>query len=183
MVVRILKLILKLMLMRKLLALIVVIVLISIGLTLGCTNNEAVYSEITYVGDQTIPELSEGFGLYGSVVEFKGVYPGWEGTVPVTIVNGNDRDRFFTLNLTLSSKVKEGFEQFPEEYFYWISISQPTANVSMGEVKQIPVTISMPEDASYSGKQAEVRIIVADTTQAGLVQIALETKWFIITAD
>jgi len=145
----------------------------------GASGVELPYSEITYVGDQNIPDLERGFGLYGSVIEFKGVYPGWKGIVPVTIVNGNDRDRFFTLNLTLSSKVKEGFEQFPEEYFHWISISQPTVNIPMGEVKQIPVTISIPEDTDYSDKQAEVRIIVADTTQTGLVQIALETKWFI----
>ena len=168
--------------MKKNIIILVLLALILI-LFVGCSGSSTIYSHITYIGDQEIPELEKGFGLYGSVVEFDGVYPGWEGIVPVTIVNGNDRNRLFTLNVTGSSKVKEGFEALPEEYYCWITISEFAVNVSAGDTYQIPVTLAMPKDANYSNKRAEIRIIVRDMAQSGLVQIALENKWFIITAD
>ena len=139
-------------------------------------------SNIIYKGDEIIPKLAEGFGIYGSTVEFDGVYPGWSGTVPITIVNGQDRDRLFVISVRSPSKTSEGYEPLPQEYFYWITISQPTVTVLAGGVHQIPITLTMPSDANYSGR-AEVRIRVEDTTQTGLVQIALETKWFINIAD
>jgi len=147
------------------------------------TPGDSTYSDITYIEDQGIPDIPEGFGLYGSSAEFEGVFPGWSGTVPVTIVNGQDKDRLFVLSLNSPTKVKEGFEPFPQEYFYWITISEPEITVPAGETYQVPVTLEMPSDSDYTGKHAEVRIRVEDTTQEGFVQIALETKWFIITAD
>ena len=145
--------------------------------------NSTAYSKIIYEGDQTIPEYSEGWGLFGSVINFDGIYPGWEGTVPITIVNGQDKDRIFVLSIysPSKSKVKEGFEPFPEKYFYWITISELEVSVQAGEVRQIPIILAMPEDTKYSNKHAEVRILVEDTSQTDLIQIALETKWFIIT--
>lgn len=144
---------------------------------------DGTYSDITYIEDEGIPILPEGFGIYGSQVEFEGVYPGWTGTVPLTIVNGEDRDRLFVVSLRTPSKLREGYEAFPQEYFYWITISEPEVAVSSGGIHQIPLTLTMPWDSDYTGKRAEVRIRIEDTTQTGLVQIALETKWFIITAD
>ena len=171
--------------------LILAIALIAVVMLAGCTQSDTVgippaegspTSNIIYKGDQIIPKLAEGFGIYGSTVEFDGVYPGWSGTVPMTIVNGQDRDRVFVISVRSPSKTNEGYEPLPQEYFCWITISQFTVTVLAGEVHQIPVTLTMPSDADYSGR-AEVRIRVEDTTQTGLVQIALETKWFIIFAD
>lgn len=147
------------------------------------TPGDETYSDITYVDDSGVPEILEGFGLYGSSVEFDGVYPGWSGTVPLTIINGMDRDRLFVVSIRTSPRVREGFEALPQEYFYWITISEPEVSIVKGEIHQIPITLTMPQDSSYTGKRAEVRILIEDTTQTGLVRIALETKWFIITAD
>lgn len=138
---------------------------------------------ITYVDNIGIPIIPEGFGLQGSVAEFNGVYPGWSGTVPLTIVNGQDKDRLFVLSLRSPSKIQSGYEALPEEYFSWITISQPEVTVRIGEVYPIPITLAMPIDSDYTNKRVEVRILVEDTTQTGLVQIALEAKWFIITAN
>jgi len=141
------------------------------------------YSDITYVEDKGMPVLAEGFGIYGSTVEFEGVFPGWAGTVPLTIVNGQDKERLFVLEVNSATKTKEGFEPFPEEYFYWITISEPEVTVKAGETYQIPITLEIPADADYAGRNAEVRIRIADTTQTGLVQIALDNRWFITTAE
>jgi len=140
-------------------------------------------TQITYVDDFGIPEILVGFGLSGSVVEFDGVYPGWSGTVPATIVNGMDRNRLFVLSLRSPSpsKLQDGYEALPQEYFDWITISEPRVTLLAGQVYQIPITLAMPYDSDYTNKRAEVRILIEDTTQSGLVQIALETKWFIIT--
>lgn len=173
---------------------ILAILLIAVMLV-GCTTTPATtdstevvtddetYSDITYVEDSGIPEIPEGFGLYGSTVEFDGVFPGWSGTVPLTIVNGQDRARLFVVSIKSPTKPREGYEALPEEYFYWITISEPEVFVPAGMTHQIPITLAMPQDSDYTGKRAEVRILIEDTTQTGLVQIALETKWFIITAD
>ena len=146
-------------------------------------SDDEIYSDITYIEDKGIPELIEGFGIYGSTVEFEGVFPGWIGTVPLTIVNGQDKERLFVLSISSPSKTRTGFEPLPKEYFCWITISEPEVTVAKGETYQIPITLEMPMDADYSGKRAEVRIRISDTTQTGLVQIALENRWFIITAD
>lgn len=141
------------------------------------------YSDITYVDDKGMPEPQEGFWLYGNAVKFDGVFPGWSGTVPLTIINGTDRDRLFIISLRTSLKTKEGFEPLPQEYFYWVTIAKPEVSIAKGETYQVPITLTMPSDADYRGKKAEVRILVEDATQTGLVRIALEMKWFIITAD
>jgi len=140
-------------------------------------------TDITLVEDRGIPDLPEGFGIYGASVELAGVYPGWSGTVPLTLVNGNDRERLFVIYAVSPPKPTEGFEALPTEYLYWLTVKNPEVVVSKGETYQVDITLSMPIDADYAGKNAEVRIRVDDTTQTGLVQIALESKWYIITAD
>ena len=240
-------------------------------------------TEITFVDDKGIPDLPEGFGIYGSSVELEGVYPGWSGTIPLTLVNGQDRERLFVIyvvshpvievlealpsdfttvdgyvesfevsvigfewgltreygesweeenldygvepldpdtgeklapvycsfNYSLSglpgsttyhwrAKILTRlgwfygpdrvfttplFEALPEKYLYWLTVKEPEVTVGIGEVRQVNITLEIPSDADYAGKHAEVRIRVDDTTQTGLVQIALECRWFIITAD
>ena len=136
---------------------------------------------MVFIGCEEIPELSEGFGIYDSSVELNGVYPGWKDTIPLTIVNGNDRDRLFAVSIKSPSKVKDGFEAFPKEYFYWITIPESEVSILAGKTYQIPIILAIPKDTDYSDKHAEVRILVEDITQLGLVQVALEAKWFIIT--
>ena len=134
-----------------------------------------------FIGCEEIPELSEGFGIYDGSVELNGVYPGWEDTISLTIVNGNDKDRLFAISINSPSKVQDGFEAFPEEYFHWITIPETRIFIPAGETYQVPITLAIPSDMDYFNKHAEVRILVEDITQSDLVQVALEAKWFIIT--
>ena len=128
-------------------------------------------------------DVDSGFALYGSRVEFDGVYPGWSGTVPVTIVNGEDAEKSFRLSVMTPSKLDPGWEALPEEYHDWITISEPTVTLSAGQIYEVPVTLTMPPDADYSGKKAEVRILVENTDQQGFVQIALAARWLIRTSE
>jgi len=179
---------------KKLLLVVLAIMVLSM---LGCSSAPAITppsgtvpvsgsssptSHIVYEGTQNIPKYNEGFGIYGRTT-FDTVYPGWSGTVPLTIVNGQDRDRLFVISLVSPTKTTEGYEPFPQEYFYWVTISQPTVTVLRGGTYQVPITLAVPADAERTGAKWELRILVEDTTQTGLVQIALEAKWFVITAD
>jgi len=148
------------------------------------SENELGYSEsyVTGLPEEDKFDLREGFGIYGSEVKFSGVYPGWSGNVTLTIINGNDRDRLFAIHVSESTKLADGYEAFPEEYFYWITIQEPSFNTAVGEKREVLFTLTMPEDADYSGKKAGVGIRVQDLSQTGLVQIELESKWYIITA-
>lgn len=132
------------------------------------------------VGCAETPSLSDGFGLYDSLVYINEVNPEEEKVVLLTIVNGKDLDRLFTISVNSPSEVKEGFEPFPVEYFYWIIIPETEVFVLAGESHQIPITLSMPIDIIYQDKKMEVRILVEDITQGGL-HTALEARWFITT--
>ena len=167
--------------------LLVTLLLIGVLSLAGCSvlpAGEASNSTVVeYQGNQNIPNLPEGFGLYGSEVEFSGVYAGWNGTVPVTIINGRDKERLFVLSLVQPTTLKEGYEALPKEDYSWVTISETQVTVPAGITYEIPVMLSIPSDVSSSalaGKKYEVGILVEDITQTGFVQIALETKWYIV---
>jgi len=135
---------------------------------------------IIYTDDAGMPYLEEGFGIKGSDVVFDGVYAGYTATIPVTLVNGQDRDRRFLLSTRIPSKVTDGYEPIPFAYLDWIVIAEPVINLASGEVYQVPVTLTIPEGLKLKGERYEARILVEDTSQTGIVQIAVDMKWFII---
>ena len=138
--------------------------------------------------------LDEGFGIAEAAVEFVNVYPGWVGSAPLTIINGDDEARVFWVSCEqpTAAKIKEGYEALPEPYFSWITITgwngtaetvEPEVVLAAGEYHQLTLVLAMPEDVEYYGKRAEVRIRVSDLNPVGIVTIAVESKWFILTAD
>jgi len=154
--------------MKKLLFLLIVGLLLA-GCTPAATLTPIVMTTangtvIEYIGDQDIPTIQEGFGIYGPEADFDGVYPGWSGTIPVTVINGKDKERTFTLTAL--------------EYASWVSISEPEFVVPAGGTYQVPVTLAIPENTSLP-KNFDIDILVADSTQTGLVQIGYTVKWHI----
>jgi len=138
--------------------------------------------------------LENGFGIAQAAVEFVNVYPGWVGSAPLTVINGNDKDRVFWVSCEQPNpnKLKSGYEAFPEEYYSWITITGwdgtknttvPEVVLDAGENHELTIILAIPEDANYASKKAEVRIRVAEKNPAGLVTIAIESRWYIITAE
>lgn len=150
--------------------------------TLGVTpSDEGQFTAgIVYTDDAGMPYLEEGFGIKGSDVTFDGVYAGYSATIPVTLVNGQDKDRQFWLSVRIPSKVTDGYEPIPFECLDWIVILEPSANLLAGDIYQVPVSLVIPKDVDYEGKQYEARVLVENTNQTGLVQIAVSMKWYII---
>ena len=132
-----------------------------------------------------IPSLEEGFGILQSEVEMRNVYPGWEGSAPLTIINGKDQDRTFSISLEQpnTNQLKSGYVVFPEEYYSWITITDPEVFIKAGGYYETLVIFAMPADVNYEGKQTEIRIRVSDMTPQGLISLAVESRWYIITAE
>ena len=132
-----------------------------------------------------MPVLAEGFGILQSEVELRNVYPGWEGSAPLTIINGKDQDRTFSISLEQPNpnKLKDGYVVFPEEYYSWLTITEPVVFIKAGGYHESLIIFAMPENANYEGQQTEIRIRVSDMTPQGLVTLAVESRWYIITAE
>jgi hypothetical protein len=135
-------------------------------------------TEIIYINKQADYTIDTSFAIYEKTV--LSVYPGWTGTVPFLLSCGRDNDRFFVLSVMSPSNITNGFEALPMQCFSWIAIPKLGVNVSAGKYIEVPITVTIPRDTKYRGMKAEVWILVEDTTQTGLIQIALESRWFII---
>jgi hypothetical protein len=159
---------------RKLIIIIVAAIAIAVGAYFGIAHLR-----------NRMPSLNEGFGILQSEVEFRNVYPGWSGSAPLTIINGRDQDRTFSVSLEQPNptKLKDGYEAFPQQYYSWITISEKDVTIKAGQYHEEIIIFAMPEDADYAGKQAEIRIRVSDMTPQGLVTLAVESRWYIITAE
>jgi hypothetical protein len=175
----------------------IVILMIIAATVLGCSSSsvkthidkdivsasleEQPNTDIVYKGGNH-PSMTDGFGVYDQVF-IDGLYPGYSGNVPLTIVNGPDRDRLFNLTVSGTDKAKEGYESLPQQYLSWFTIDNSSFAIQKDDSHKAIVHVSVPEDMDYAGKKAELRILVEDTTQTGIVQIAVESRWFITTAN
>ena len=137
----------------------------------GCTEESGV-SE----GDG----ISEGFDI-SSEANLDNHCPGRSGTAVIKVVNGQDKERTIVVSARVSWQPDEGYEALPEEYLSWFTIVNDTANMGVGEVREVIINIDIPEDVDYAGKKAEVRIRADDVSQTGLIQMAVESKWYITT--
>ncbi len=174
----------------------ITIILIAIGIAIGAYFG---VGHLMGEGPGTEPNsnndgLLTGFGIAQSSIEFRNVYPGWNGTAPLTIINGQVRDRVFWVSLEQPNpdKLKEGYQSLPEKYYSWITIngwdgaavtSEPEVVLKAGERHELTLVLTIPEDIDYADKRAEVRVRVSDLSQTGLVQVAVETRWYIIVAE
>ena len=173
---------------------ILLIALVAVVATVGA------YFAVGHLGARQDPNennplyLESGFGIAQAAVEFVNVYPGWVGSAPLTVINGNDKDRVLWVSCQQPnpSKLKSGYEAFPEEYYSWITITgwdgtqdtvEPEVVLDAGENHELIIVLAVPVDADYASRKAEVRIRVAEKNPAGLVTIAIESKWYIITAE
>lgn len=155
----------------------------------------------------TTPTLAEGFGILQPEVEIRNIYPGWTGSVEFTILCGRDYDRTFAITLEQPNpnKLRDGYEAWPEDYYGWFQIESKSYQggewewdriefdnetdfgsgilVEEGHYRQLTISLTVPEWAEYWGKETEVRVRVSELSTTGLVQLAIESKWYIITAS
>ena len=149
-------------------------------LVTGCVTTSSSNQTTTAPINITNYTLAEGFGVLTDV-QIDDIYPGWSGTAPLTIVNGNDENRTLTIALIPTVNPREGYEALPLQYLSWFTVSEPSVLVPAGMTYQVPIIITIPLNSTYSGKKAEVELLVSE--QGKLVPIAYEAEWFITTTN
>ena len=149
----------------------------------GCTGESGISEEFSVSEGFSVSEesgISEGFGI-SSEANLDNLYPGWSGTAVIKVVNGQDKERTIVVSARVSWQPDDGYESLPVEYLSWFTIENETVDMAIGEVREVIINIDIPEDVDYAGKKAEFRIRADDVSQTGLIQMAVESKWYITT--
>ena len=163
---------------KKIILGIAIAVVIFVGLYFGVLNRSDVPTDV--------PTLEEGFGIWESEIMFADAEPGCVDTAPLTIICGKDSARNFTVSIEQprSDKLKDGYAAFPEDYYSWITLpeAQPIV-IEAGGYRTLDIQFAVPTSANYSGQQMEARIRVSEINLTGLIQLALESRWYIVIAE
>lgn len=159
----------------------------------------------------TTPVLAEGFGILQPEVEIRNIYPGYVATIPFTILCGEDGDRTFAVTLQQPNlaKLRNGYKPFPEGNYSWLGVESSYQGgvwkwdriqfdgeidfgdpilVDAGHYRQLTILVTMPwelalNEVDWYDKETEVRVRVSELSATGFVQLAIESKWYIITAS
>ena len=128
-----------------------------------------------------VPQLEEGFGIWESEMEFV-ANPGGYNIATLTIINGNDQDRCFyvTLEQPRLDKLPDGYEPFPQENYDWFTMPESAINITAGHYYQLQIPIAVPYYTDYMNTNAELRVRVSAFDPTGLIQLAVESRWYII---
>lgn len=156
---------------------------ILIGIVLAVVITVGAYFGIVHFRSG-VPRLEEGFGIWESEMEIEG-NPGGNNTAILTIINGKDRDRTFVVSLEQPNpnKLPNGYEAFPQENYDWFTIPETAINITAGHYYQLQIPITIPYDTDYMYRHAELRVRVTSFDPTGLVQLAVESKWYIVVTE
>jgi len=134
------------------------------------------------VGVLLIPATAQAaFGIEPGKVYIDNLYPGAQGEFPITIYNQNDYETTFIVKAREPDYTAEdkGYGVFP--YLEWITVTPERVIIGASDKDDVLVTVVMPEDADYSGKQSEVWISFMEEGTEGMIKIELCSRLFIST--
>jgi hypothetical protein len=128
-----------------------------------------------------VPQLEQGFGIWESEMEIV-ANPGGTNIATLTIINGEDADRSFYITLEQPSltKLQPGYEPFPVEDYGWFTIPDSAIDITAGHYYQLQIPISVPYNATYLNRNAELRVQVTAFDSTGLIQLAVQSRWYIV---
>ena len=162
--------------MKKLIWLLVVALLLPV---LACASaGTSTETTSTYTGEE--PPIDRTWISPGKV-QVGNFYPGARAEWPLTIHNGNDHSATFQIGYRYPDRVESGYAEPTPGVQDWVIIADPTPVLDPYETRDILIVLDMPVDTQSPGKRWEFWISVKDTSQAGLVQTELCSKWLITT--
>lgn len=85
----------------------------------------------------------------------------------------------FEIKYRYPDHVGEDYVKPPEETQDWVIIADPTPVIAPKETREILIVLAMPEDAAVFAPEWEFWISVRDTTQTGMVQTELCSRWLV----
>lgn len=106
-------------------------------------------------------------------------YPGARAEYPLTIHNGEDTPCSFEVKYREPDHVATGYVKAPGVVQEWVTIADPAPVLSPKETRDILIWLEMPADADSPAPKWEFWISVKDTTQTGMIQTELCTRWLI----
>ena len=130
-----------------------------------------------------VPTLEQGFGIWESEVIIDDASPGATGQVPLTIICGEDYARDFAVSIQQANpnKLKDGYQLFPLECYGWVTLPEEPIHIEAGGHHRLDIPFRVPYSTTVpEGTKMEARLRVTELGQGGLVQLAIEAKWFII---
>ncbi len=119
------------------------------------------------------------FGIEPGKVYIDNLYPGAKAEVPITVWNQGDYEATYVVSVREPDYTAEGYEKFA--YPTWITITPDQVTITPGGKAETLVVITMPDDADYSGKKAEIWIGFKEKDTAGMVKIEIAARLLIST--
>jgi len=112
-------------------------------------------------------------------VEVGNFYPGARAEWLLTVHNGNDYEAPFLIAYRQPDNVGAGYEPAPAQSQDWVVITEPTPVLAPRETRDILVVLDMPAEAQAPEPKWEFWISVKDTSQTGMVQVELSSRWLV----
>jgi len=107
-------------------------------------------------------------------------YAGARAEWPLLVHNGNDTPTTFSIYYREPDHTGEGYVEAPPEAKGWVIIADCTPVIAPKTTQEIMVAIEIPRD--YGGQlppKWEFWIGVKDTTQTGMIQTEICSRWLI----
>lgn len=105
-------------------------------------------------------------------------YPGARAEYELSVHNGKDKIARFEVKYRTPDHVGADYVKAPMEAQDWVIIADATPVIMPKDTKEILVVLDMPLEVSAPPKW-EFWISVKDTTQTGMVQTELCSRWLI----
>lgn len=163
-----------------------------VGILLGPQLFPTQPSSVPSNGDSTVPTPTNGASnseveelLYDRTwispgkVHVGNFYPGARAEWSLSVHNGKDTATSFAITYRYPDHVGEGYVKPAVGVQDWVIIADPTPVLAPKETREILVVLAMPEDAVVFAPKWEFWISVMDTTQVGMVQTELCSRWLV----
>ena len=131
------------------------------------------------------PVMSGGISIWPGklTISMPEGYPDEEIRYEVEVTNKNSFDIDVRVEIENPSidEFKEGYTFMPN--LSWISVSNDTLHISESESEIIEVIIEIPHDKKplYYDEHWEVRLVISEASQGGLIKLELASRLFINT--
>ena len=121
------------------------------------------------------------FGIDPGKVYIDNLYPGAWAEFPITVYNQGDSEATFVVRAREPDYTAEdeGYDALP--YLEWVIVNPGRVIIGASDKDDVLITVTMPEDADYSGKKSEVWISFMEEGTPGMVKIELCSRIFVST--
>ena len=119
------------------------------------------------------------FGIDPGKVFVDNLFPGAEADYKIAIYNQNDYDTTFAVRVREPDYTEADYEPLP--YLDWVTVTPDRVTIGAMKQSEVLVTVSMPENAVYSGKKAETWISFMEQETEGMVKIEIASRLLIST--